>query len=53
MSKQIKHLPLESREVHIEYFYPGHPIAADLMKVESGIPALTAPIQELDEADRA
>jgi hypothetical protein len=48
-----QHLPLESREVHIEYFPPGHGIVADFMKLESGIPALTAPIMELDDADRA
>ena len=48
-----QHLPLESREVHIEYFTPGHGIVSDLMKPESGIPALTAPILELDDADRA
>lgn len=48
-----QHLPLESREVHIEYFPPGHGIVSDFMKLESGIPALTAPIVELDEADRA
>ncbi|KAL5115693.1 hypothetical protein ACEQ8H_006405 [Pleosporales sp. CAS-2024a] len=48
-----QHLPLESREVHIEYFLPGHGIIPELMKVESGIPALTAPILEADEADGA
>jgi hypothetical protein len=48
-----QHLPLESREVHIEYFSPGHGIVPDFMKIESGIPALTAPIQDVDEADRA
>jgi hypothetical protein len=48
-----QHLPLESREVHIEYFSPGHGIVPDFMKIETGIPALTAPIQEVDEADRA
>lgn len=48
-----QHLPLESREVHIEYFTPGHGLVADHMKMESGIPPLTAPIAELDEADRA
>ncbi|KAK1907105.1 hypothetical protein P3342_006293 [Pyrenophora teres f. teres] len=48
-----QHLPLESREVHIEYFPPGHGIVPDFMKIESGIPALTAPILELDDADRA
>ncbi|PSN74192.1 hypothetical protein BS50DRAFT_567066 [Corynespora cassiicola Philippines] len=46
-----QHLPLESREVHIEYFTPGHGIVSDLMKLESGIPALTNPIQDIDEAD--
>lgn len=48
-----QHVPLESREVHIEYFPPGHGIVSEFMKVETGIPALTAPIIELDEADRA
>jgi hypothetical protein len=48
-----QHLPLESREVHIEYFPPGHGIVSEFMKLESGIPALTAPILELDDADRA
>lgn len=48
-----QHLPLESREVHIEYFPPGHGIVTEFMKLETGIPALTAPILELDEADRA
>lgn len=48
-----QHLPLESREVHIEYFPPGHGIVSELMKMESGIPPLTSPIKEIDEADRA
>ncbi|KAH7389853.1 hypothetical protein BKA66DRAFT_459961 [Pyrenochaeta sp. MPI-SDFR-AT-0127] len=48
-----QHMPLESREVHIEYFPPGHGIVSEFMKMESGIPALTAPIADLDEADRA
>ncbi|KAF1837416.1 hypothetical protein BDW02DRAFT_595568 [Decorospora gaudefroyi] len=48
-----QHLPLESREVHIEYFPPGHGIVSEFMKVESGIPALTTPIMEPDDADRA
>lgn len=48
-----QHLPLESREVHIEYYPPGHSIVSEFMKLESGIPALTAPIVELDDADRA
>lgn len=50
-----QHLPLESREVHIEYFPPGHGIVGEFMKMETGIPALTAPIAEpVDEhEDRA
>lgn len=48
-----QHLPLESREVHIEYFHPGHSIVSEFMKMESGIPALTIPIQEHDDADHA
>ncbi|KAJ8104762.1 hypothetical protein OPT61_g10582 [Boeremia exigua] len=47
-----QHLPLESREVHIEYFPPGHGIVSEHMKMESGIPPLTSPIAESDEADR-
>lgn len=46
-----QHLPLESREVHIEYYPPGHGLVPDYMKIESGIPALTNPI--MDEDDRA
>ncbi|CAI6336618.1 unnamed protein product [Periconia digitata] len=48
-----QHLPLESREVHIEYFYPGSPLSTEFMKVESGIPALTSPIEQPDDGDRA
>lgn len=48
-----QHLPLESREVHIEYFPPGHSLVPEFMKMETGIPALTAPIAEPEEADRA
>ena len=47
-----QHLPLESREVHIEYFPPGHGIVADFMKLESGIPALATSIAD-DAAERA
>ena len=46
------HLPLESRDVVIEYFVPGHGIVSDQMKVESGIPPLTVSIAD-DAADRA
>jgi hypothetical protein len=45
-----QHLPLESREVHIEYFGPGHGIVPEMMKLESGIPALTNPILDTDDA---
>ncbi len=45
------HLPLESRDVHIQYFPPGHAILLEFMKLETGIPALTNPCAE--ETDRA
>jgi hypothetical protein len=45
-----QHLPLESREVHIEYFPPGHGLVSDFMKIETGIPALTDPILDIDDA---
>ncbi|KAF2120174.1 hypothetical protein BDV96DRAFT_642022 [Lophiotrema nucula] len=48
-----QHLPLESREVHIEYFPPGHGLVTEFMKTESGIPALTSPILDPEDADRA
>ncbi|KAF2736339.1 hypothetical protein EJ04DRAFT_169890 [Polyplosphaeria fusca] len=48
-----QHMPLESREVHIEYFGPHHGILSDFMKMESGIPALTNPILDPEDADRA
>lgn len=44
------HLPLESREVHIEYFPPGHSIVPEFMKIETGIPALTSPIVDVEDA---
>lgn len=56
------HVPLESREVMIEYFNPLLPIQSEIMKIESGIPALVNPIVVADispssiagpEADRA
>lgn len=45
-----QHLPLESREVHIEYFPPGHSLVSEFMKTETGIPALTNPILDIDDA---
>jgi hypothetical protein len=44
-----QHLPLESREVHIEYFRPGHSLVSEFMKMETGIPALTNPIKDIDD----
>lgn len=46
------HLPLESRDVSIEYFMPGYSIMPDQMKVESGIPPLTTSVAE-DTTERA
>lgn len=46
------HLPLESREVSIEYFMPGFSILPEQMKLETGIPALTMSIAD-DAAERA
>jgi hypothetical protein len=52
------HVPLESRDVVIEYYPPYYPILPDLMKVEIGIPALTNAIIPIetspsDSTDRA
>ena len=52
------HVPLESRDVVIEYFPPYYPIIPDVMKVDTGIPALTNAIvptetSPSDSADRA
>lgn len=49
----LTNLPLESRDVHIEYYLPGQPIIPDLMKQESGIPALASPAAEQSETDKA
>lgn len=46
------HLPLESRDVAIEYFHPGYSIMGERMKLESGIPPLTTSVAE-DLAERA
>jgi hypothetical protein len=46
------HLPLESRDVVIEYFMPGNAILIDQMKVESGIPVLGTSVAD-DSAERA
>lgn len=44
------HLPCESREVMVEYYLPGTPYMPDIMKVETGIPALTNPIEAWKES---
>ena len=46
--KIAAHFPLESRDVIIDYYLPGALIVPDLMKVETGIPALTNPILPMD-----
>ncbi|KAK4545287.1 hypothetical protein LTR36_003467 [Oleoguttula mirabilis] len=46
------HLPVESRDVVIEYFQPGYSIMAEQMKLESGIPPLAMSIAD-DQAERA
>ena len=45
------HLPLESRDVQIEYFMPGYSIMQDQMRLETGIPPLTLSIAD-DAAER-
>jgi hypothetical protein len=40
------HLPLESRDVVIEYFTPGQGIVPEQMKIESGIPPLLTSVAE-------
>ena len=44
------HLPCESREVMVDYYWPGTLFAQDLMKVETGIPVLTNPIEAPKES---
>lgn len=46
------HLPVESRDVVIEYFKPGYSIMQDQMKLDSGIPALTTSLYE-ENTERA
>lgn len=46
------HLPVESRDVVIEYFPPGYSIMPEQMKLESGIPHLAMSIAD-DQAERA
>jgi hypothetical protein len=40
----VSHLPLESREVHIEYYPPMYQVQPEVMKLEQGIPLLVAAI---------
>lgn len=44
------HLPCESREVMVDYYLPCTPFMPDIMKVETGIPALTNPIEAWKES---
>ena len=44
-------LPIESRDVHVEYYLPGTPINETHMKLESGMPPLTQPGEHADDAD--
>jgi len=46
------HLPMESRDVVIEYFMPGYSIMQEQMKLETGIPPLTMSVAD-DAAERA
>lgn len=48
----LANLPLESRDVCIEYFPPGYPIMPDLMKLESGIPVLERSSSSSGDGDR-
>jgi hypothetical protein len=45
------HLPLESRDVQIEYYMPGYGIFQEQMKLEQGIPQLTLSAAD-DQAER-
>lgn len=47
------HLPMESRDVVIDYFPPGFSINTEVMKIESGIPALTSPMGDLPDSGQA
>lgn len=42
----LGHLPQESRDVQIEYFLPGAAVNTDIMKIESGIPALATSLAD-------
>lgn len=45
-------IPLESRDICVDYFMPGTPIAESLMRVESTLPPLTNPGSDVCELDR-
>ncbi|GAB7341833.1 hypothetical protein MBLNU457_g0154t1 [Dothideomycetes sp. NU457] len=45
------HLPMESRDVQIEYYMPGTLMNPEIMKQEGGIPALGTSVQD-DAAER-
>ncbi|KAL8694929.1 MAG: hypothetical protein Q9218_000500 [Villophora microphyllina] len=46
-------LPLESRDVFVEYVYPNSKIDENVMKLETGLPALTNPGEGLPQDDTA
>jgi len=48
--KIAMHLPCESREVMVDYYRPGMLFAPELMRVETGIPVLTNPIEAPKES---
>jgi len=49
--KIATHLPCESREVVVEYYWSGTPFTQELMKIETNnIPALTNPIEATKES---
>ncbi|OJJ49091.1 hypothetical protein ASPZODRAFT_1395059 [Penicilliopsis zonata CBS 506.65] len=43
-------IPLESRDICVEYFLPGTPVSERSMKVETGLPPLTTAVQPADPA---
>jgi len=45
-------IPLESRDICVDYFMPGTPITESLMRVESTLPPLTNPGSDVCELDR-
>lgn len=40
--KILSHIPMESRDVHLEYYMPDHAVVDELMKIETGLPVAGA-----------